>query len=44
MQYDAGAERVVCYQSRQLEPAERNCSVHEKINFAMKYALAKLRV
>ena len=25
MQYDAvGADRVICYQSRQLEPAERN--------------------
>ena len=31
MQYDADdAERVVCYQSRQLRPAERNYPVHGK--------------
>ncbi|CAI5726382.1 unnamed protein product [Peronospora effusa] len=39
-----GAERVVCYQSRQLQPAERNYPVHDKEIFAMKYALAKFRV
>ena len=45
MQYDAdGAERVVCDQSRQLLPAERNCPVHNKELLAMKYALAKFRV
>ena len=31
MQYDTdGAERVVCYQSRQLQLAERNYPVHDK--------------
>ena len=31
MQYDTdGAERVVCYQSRQLQPPERNYSVYDK--------------
>ena len=45
MQYDADvAERVVCYTSRQLQPEERNYPVHDKENFAMKYALAKFRV
>ena len=45
MQYDAdGAERVVCYQSRQLQPAERNYPVHDKELLAMKYSLAKFRV
>ncbi|CAI5703144.1 unnamed protein product [Peronospora effusa] len=45
MQYDTdGAERVVCYQSRQLQPAERNYPVHDKEPLAMKYALAKFRV
>ena len=45
MQYDAdGAERVVCYQSRQPQPAERNYPVHDKELLAMKYALAKFRV
>ena len=45
MQYDTdGAERVVCYQSRQLQPAERNYPVHDKELLAMKYALAKFRV
>ena len=30
MQYDTdGAERVVCYQSHQLQPAERNYPVHD---------------
>ncbi|CAI5703340.1 unnamed protein product [Peronospora effusa] len=45
MQYDTdGAERVVCYQSRQLQPAKRNYPVHEKELLALKYALAKFRV
>ena len=43
--YDADdAECVVCYQSRQLQPAERDYPVHDKELLAMKYALAKLRV
>jgi hypothetical protein len=41
---DDGVERVVCYQSRQLQPAERNYPVHDKDLLAMKYALAKFRV
>ena len=45
MQYDTdGAERVVCYQSRQLQLAERNYPVHDKELLTMKYALAKFRV
>ena len=45
MQYDAdGAEHVVCYQSRQLQVAERNYPVHDKELLAMKYVLEKLRV
>ena len=45
MQYDADdAERVVCYQSRQMQPDERNYLIHEKELLAMKYALAKFRV
>ena len=45
MQHDAdGAERVVCYQSRQLQASERNYPVHDKELLAMKYALAKFRV
>ena len=45
MQYDADdAERVVCYQLRQLQPAKRNDPVHDKELLAMKYALAKFRV
>ena len=45
MQYDAeDAERVVCYQSRQLQPAECNYPFHDKELLAMKYALDKLRV
>ena len=44
-QYNAdGAERVVCYQSRQLQVAERNYPVHDKELVAMKYALVKFRV
>ncbi|KAF1321799.1 reverse transcriptase, partial [Globisporangium splendens] len=41
---DADRERVICYQSRQLKPAERNYPVHDKELLAMKYALAKFRV
>ena len=45
MQYDAdGAERIVCYQSRQLQAAESNYPVLDKERLAMKYALAKFRV
>ena len=45
IQYDAyDAERVVCYQSRQLQPAEHNYPAHEKELLSMKYALAKFRV
>ena len=45
MQYDTdGAERVVCYQSRQLQPAESNYPVHDKELLAMKYTLANFRV
>ena len=44
MQYDAdNAERVFCYQSRQLQPAERNYPVHNEGLLAMKYALEKFR-
>ena len=42
MQYDTdSAKRVVCYQSRQMQPAERIYPVHDKELLAMKYALAK---
>jgi hypothetical protein len=41
---DDGVECVVCYQSCQLQPAERNYPVHDKEFLAMKYALAKFRV
>ncbi|KAF1317040.1 Pol protein, partial [Globisporangium splendens] len=45
MQRDnADRERVVCYQSRQLKPAERNYPVHDKELLTMKYALTKFRV
>ncbi|KAE9332579.1 hypothetical protein PR003_g14438 [Phytophthora rubi] len=45
MQFDdEGRERVVSYQSRQLKPAERNYSVHDKELLAMPYALIKFRV
>ena len=45
MQYDTdGDERVVCYQSRQLQLAERNYPVHDKELLATKYALANFRV
>ena len=44
-QYNAdGAERVVCYQSLQLQAADSNHPVHDKELLAMKYALAKFRV
>ena len=39
-----GAERVVCYHSRQVKPAERNYPVHDKELLAMKFSLAKCRV
>ena len=39
-QFDTdGAERVICYQSRQLQAAERNYPVHDKEHLALKYAL-----
>ena len=42
MQYDTdGAERVVCYLSRQLQAHERNCPVHDNELLAIKYILAK---
>ena len=45
MQYDADdAERIFCYQSCQLQPAERNYPVYEKELLAMKYTLTKLIV
>uniref|UniRef100_A0AAV1VKZ2 Reverse transcriptase domain-containing protein n=1 Tax=Peronospora matthiolae TaxID=2874970 RepID=A0AAV1VKZ2_9STRA len=45
MQYDSdGVERVVCYQSRQLQADERNCPFHINELLAMKYAMAKFRV
>ena len=45
MQWDGnGAERVIAYQSRQLQAAERNYPVHDKELLAMKYALAKFRI
>ncbi|GMF58226.1 unnamed protein product [Phytophthora fragariaefolia] len=39
-----GRVRVVCYQSRQLKPAECNYPVHDKEPLAKKYALATFRV
>ncbi|KAF1316233.1 reverse transcriptase, partial [Globisporangium splendens] len=39
-----GHKHVVCFQSRQLKPAERNYPVHDKELLAMKYALAKFRI
>ena len=45
MQFDTyGAERIICYHSRQLPVAERNYPVHDKELLAIKYALAKFRV
>ena len=45
MQYDADdVARVVCYQTHQLQPAERNYPFGDKELLAMKYALVKLRV
>ncbi|KAF1328723.1 Pol protein, partial [Globisporangium splendens] len=41
---DADRERLICCQSRQLKPAERNYPVHEKELLAMKYALTKFSV
>ena len=43
MQYDTdGVERVVCYLSRQLQPAERYYVVHDKKLLAMEYELPSL--
>lgn len=40
MQYDTDeAERVICFQSRQLQPAARNHLVHNKEFLTIKYAL-----
>ncbi|GMF37553.1 unnamed protein product [Phytophthora fragariaefolia] len=45
MQFDdEGRERVVSYQARQMEPAERICPVHDKELLAMRYGLIKFRV
>ena len=45
MQYDTGgAERVVCYQSLQLQVAERNYHMHDKKPLAMEYELGNSRV
>ena len=45
MQYGTGgAERVVCYQSRQLQPAERNYPVHDKELLDMEYSLDNFRL
>ena len=45
MQQDEdGAEHVICYQSHQIQAAERNYPVHDKELLDMKYALAKFRV
>ncbi|KAE9340565.1 hypothetical protein PF008_g11045 [Phytophthora fragariae] len=45
MQFDAeGRERVVSYQSRQIQPEEKNYPVHDKELLAMRYALIKFRV
>ncbi|PUE80043.1 hypothetical protein C7Y64_22575 [Xanthomonas vasicola pv. vasculorum] len=41
---DAGRERVIAFESRQLKAAERNYPVHDKELLAMKYALVKFRV
>ena len=41
---DAGKERVISFQSRQLKAAEKNYPVHDKELLAMKYALVKFRV
>ncbi|POM77124.1 Pol protein, partial [Phytophthora palmivora] len=41
---DAGHERVISFQSRQLKAAERNYPVHDKELLAMKYPLVKFRV
>ena len=37
----AGRERVIAFESRQLEAAEKNFPVHDKEILAMKYALVK---
>ena len=45
MQYDIkGVERVVWYQLRQLQPAERNYLVHDMERLATKYSLANYRM
>ncbi|KAE9031684.1 hypothetical protein PR002_g9575 [Phytophthora rubi] len=45
LQVDAeGRERVVSFQSRQMDAAEKNYPVHDKELLAMKYALVKFRV
>ncbi|GMF46751.1 unnamed protein product [Phytophthora fragariaefolia] len=41
---DESRERVVSYQSRQMNPAEKNNPVHDKELLAMRYALIKFRV
>ena len=45
MQFDDdGRERVVCYQSRQIKPAEKNYKVYDKELLEMCYALIKFRL
>ncbi|CAI5701508.1 unnamed protein product [Peronospora effusa] len=45
MQFDdEGRERVVSYQSRQMNPAEKNYPVHDKELLVMRYALIKFRL
>ena len=45
MQHDSeGTERVISYQSRQLNPVERNYYAHHKELLAMRYAPVKFRV
>ena len=45
MQFDdEGRERVVSYQSRQMQSAEKNYPVHDKELLAMRYELTELRL
>ena len=45
MQFDhEGRERVVSYQSQQMNPVEKNYPIHDKELLAMRYALIKFRV
>ena len=45
MQFDdEGRERVVSYQSRQMNPMRMNYPVHDKELLVMRYALIKFRI